>query len=112
MKSSRSGTATSAVEVTNISQHGFWLFHEGREYFLPYDEYPWFREATVAMICRVEDHRGGHFYWPDLDVDLSLEILRHPQEFPLLARGVAASGRPSPRSIRKSGQRKPSGKAI
>ena len=110
MKSSRSGTATSALEVTNISQHGFWLFHEDREYFLPYDEYPWFREATVAMICRVEDHGGGHFYWPDLDVDLSIEILRRPQQFPLLTRTVAVSGRPSSRPIHPSRQRKPSGK--
>ncbi len=102
MKSSRSGTATSALEVANISQHGFWLFHEGRGYFLPYDEYPWFREATVAAICRVEDHGGGHFYWPDLDVDLSLEIVRHPQQFPLLARGAAGSGMPSPREDTKA----------
>ena len=66
MRSSESGTATSVLEVTNISQHGFWLFHDGQEYFLPYADYPWFRDATVAKICKVEDHGRGHFYWPDL----------------------------------------------
>jgi hypothetical protein len=36
------GAATSEVEVTNISQHGFWLLLDGRELFLPFDEFPWF----------------------------------------------------------------------
>ena len=97
--------------LTNISQHGFWLFHDGKEYFLPYEQYPWFRDATVATICRIEDHGGGHFYWPDLEVDLSLEVLRNPQEFPLLASGAAVGGRPSPRRLHKSRrQPKPSGR--
>lgn len=111
MRSSKSGTATSALEVTNISQHGFWLFHDGKEYFLPYEDYPWFRDATVAKICRVEDHGGGHFYWPDLDVDLSLEILHSPHRFPLVASEAAAGTKPPPRRARKSRrQSKPSGK--
>ena len=94
-----SGTTTSALEVANISQHGFWLFHEGGG-TLPYDEYPGPRGTSGHL--RVEDHGGGHFYWPDLDVDLSLEIVRHPQQFPLLARGAAGSGMPSPREDTKA----------
>ncbi|MGZ9125441.1 MAG: DUF2442 domain-containing protein, partial [Candidatus Binatia bacterium] len=27
-----------------------------------------------------------HFYWPDLDVDLSEEIIAHPARFPLKAK--------------------------
>jgi hypothetical protein len=46
------GAATSEVEVTNISQHGFWLLLAGRELFLPFGELPWFRRATVAAIMR------------------------------------------------------------
>ena len=111
MRSSRNGAATSALEVTNISQHGFWLFHDGKEYFLPYEQYPWFREATVAAICRIEDHGNGHFYWPELDADLSLDILRNPHRFPLVASASAAGGRPSPRRTSKAPrQRKTSGR--
>jgi hypothetical protein len=36
------GPATSEAEVTNISAHGFWLLVDGRELFLPFDEFPWF----------------------------------------------------------------------
>jgi hypothetical protein len=34
------GAATSEAEVTNISQHGFWLLLDGRELFLPFEESP------------------------------------------------------------------------
>ena len=52
MKSSHVGTGTSAVEVLNISQNGLWLYVKGKEYFLPYDEFPWFRDARQPL-------RGG-----------------------------------------------------
>jgi hypothetical protein len=32
------------------------------------------------------DH-PDHLYWPDLDIDLSLESIRHPENFPLISRG-------------------------
>ena len=41
MTSARHGQRTSAVEVTNVSPHGFWLLPEQREYFVPFkDRYP------------------------------------------------------------------------
>ena len=36
------GRATSTAEVTNISQHGFWMLVDGRELFLAFDEFPWY----------------------------------------------------------------------
>ena len=77
------GTSTSPVEVTNISKHGLWLLTAGRELFLPYSEFPWFKDATVSSILNVEETSPGHFYWPDLDVDLGLETIEHPERFPL-----------------------------
>jgi len=50
MRSSVRGKTTSAVEVTNIDAHGFWLLVRKKEYFLPYEEYPWFRDARVRDI--------------------------------------------------------------
>lgn len=35
---------TSYVEVTNISNHGIWLYIKGTEYFLPFEDFPWFKE--------------------------------------------------------------------
>jgi hypothetical protein len=30
------------VEVTNVSKHGFWIFLDDEEMFLPFVEFPWF----------------------------------------------------------------------
>lgn len=79
------GTATSDPEVTNISRHGFWLLVDERELYLPFEEYPWFRRAPVAAILRLERPRPDHLRWPDLDVDLSVDSLEHPERYPLKA---------------------------
>lgn len=78
------GTNTSDVEVLNISIHGIWLYVKGKEYFLPYQEYPWFREARLSEIHNVQLLHDVHLYWPALDVDLSLGSLEHPEEYPLI----------------------------
>lgn len=73
------------LEVTNISQHGIWLYWTGREFFLPYELYPWFRDAKVKDILEVELESPDHLYWPALDVDLSLSILEEPEKYPLVS---------------------------
>ncbi len=79
------GNNTSAIEVTNISAHGIWLLAHGKELFLSYDDFPWFKEQAVKAIFNVEEHANNHYYWPDLDVDLSLAIIENPDRFPLKA---------------------------
>ncbi len=86
MPSARPGPSTSDVEVTNISRHGFWVLLDGRELFLPFDEFPWFRSAPVEAILRVERPQPDHLYWPDLDIDLSVDSIEHPERFPLKSR--------------------------
>jgi hypothetical protein len=77
------GSATSAAEVTNISQHGFWMLIDDEELFLPFDEFPWFRQATVEAILRLERPTPEHLCWPDLDIDLALDSIKHPARYPL-----------------------------
>lgn len=72
------------IEVTNISQHGFWLLVDDRELFVGFKEFPWFKEATISTILHVERLSIDHLYWPDLDVDLSIESIEHPERFPLI----------------------------
>jgi len=84
MKSSTLGTNTSQVEVTNIDRFGFWLLISDKEYFLSYDNFPWFCKATVEQILAVELLHEKHLHWPDLDVDLSLDSLEQPEAFPLI----------------------------
>lgn len=82
MKSNKHGTNISP-EITNISSHGFWLFWEGRELFLDFTHFPWFRDAKISEISSVEVLSATHFYWPSLDVDLSLESVINPEKYPL-----------------------------
>lgn len=44
------GTIISAPEVTNISRHSFWLLLGDQELLLPFEQFPWFRSATVEHI--------------------------------------------------------------
>jgi hypothetical protein len=85
MNSLKHGESISEVEVSNISQHGIWLLAHGKELFLPYADFPWFRDQTVKSILNVKEQSPGHFWWPDLDVDLTEEIIGNPERFPLVA---------------------------
>src|SRR6267143_1268346 len=79
------GTTTSAVEVTNVSSHGFWLFIGETERFVPFKEFPWFKEARINELIHVELPNPHHLYWPALDVDLAVESLDHPERYPLVS---------------------------
>ena len=48
------GTDISPVEVTNVSQHGFWVLLDTEELFLPFAEFPWFRNVAIGKILHVE----------------------------------------------------------
>ncbi|MCA0177283.1 MAG: DUF2442 domain-containing protein [Proteobacteria bacterium] len=80
------GSATLAVEVTHISAHGLWLLLGDEELALPYTDFPWFKKATVEQILTVERPSENHLYWPDLDIDLSVESLRRPEAFPFVSK--------------------------
>ncbi|GBE09233.1 hypothetical protein BMS3Bbin11_01799 [bacterium BMS3Bbin11] len=86
MSSLAHGNSTSAVEVTNISSHGVWLLTQGKELFLAYDDFPWFKNQPIKKIINVEAQSVNHFYWPDIDVDLTVESIEHPERFPLKAK--------------------------
>ncbi|MBI5619192.1 MAG: DUF2442 domain-containing protein [Gammaproteobacteria bacterium] len=80
------GTPASAVEVRNVSPHGLWLLAGVEELFLSFDDFPWFRDAAVGKVAHVPEPSPGHYYWPDLDIDLGIETIRHPERFPLMAK--------------------------
>jgi hypothetical protein len=86
MKSAALGSNTSGPEVTNVSQHGLWLLLGREELFLPFKQFPWFRDASIAKILHVEQPSAEHLYWPELDIDLAVESVRHPERFPLVSR--------------------------
>ena len=86
MKSAQRGKSTSAVEVTNVSGNGFWLLLDTEEVFVEFKQFPWFKEASIAQLLHVSRPAPHHLYWPDLDVDLAVESIEHPERFPLTSR--------------------------
>lgn len=95
------GTITSSVEVTHVSKHGFWLLLGNEELLLPFEQFPWFKKATIEQISEVEWPAPNHVYWPRLDIDLSVESIRDPSAFPLAAKDEGlASDMGSPTSPR------------
>jgi len=86
MNSSMHGKRTSDIEVTNVSSHGIWLLADGREMFLSYDDFPWFKDAPIGKIMNVVQPVPGHFEWPDLDIDVDIESIEHPDKYPLKAK--------------------------
>jgi hypothetical protein len=86
MKSEALGINTSGVEVTNISRHGLWVLLGEEELFLPFADFPWFKHAQIAAILNLELSGPDHLYWPDLDVDLTVESVRNPGKYPLISK--------------------------
>lgn len=88
MTSAPLGQNTSVAEVANVSKHGFWLLLDSEELFVPFEKFPWFSDASIGKLMNVEWPSPHHLYWPDLDIDLAVESIRHPERFPLVSRVV------------------------
>ncbi len=69
--------------ITSIEHDGFWLLTARGEYFVSFEEYPDFRNATLSQIFNFNEF-DGDFHWPDLDVDIELDALKNPEHYPLL----------------------------
>ncbi len=86
MRSGRRGESTLVAEVANISASGFWLLVDERELFVPFEQFPWFRAATIGQILNVQRPHKHHLHWPDLDVDLAVDSIEHPERYPLVSK--------------------------
>ena len=76
----------SSVEISNINIHGVWVSIGQTEYFLPFAEYPWFKNANISQVLNVQLLHENHLYWPQLDVDLEIGCLENPQQYPLISK--------------------------
>ena len=88
-KSELLGTTTLGVEVSYVSQLGVWILINEREYYMPFVEFPWFRNASPKHIHNVKEISPNHYFWEDLDVDLTLDMIANPQVYPLRYNVVA-----------------------
>ena len=75
-----------SISIENITPFGIWIYVKEKEYFLSYRDFPYFRNQTLNSIQNVQLIHGYHLYWPELDVDLEVDNLENPQNYPLKSR--------------------------
>jgi hypothetical protein len=83
------GTNIFRCEVTNIANFGFWLIIDNQkdnwqEYFIPFSDYPSFKKAKINEIHNVKMLSVNQIHWPDLDIDIEVDALRNPEDYPLI----------------------------
>ena len=105
MTSSRRGGNTSRVEITNVAPEGFSLRIGRKVQFLRFEDFPWFRDASTAQITNVTLPSPHHLHWPELDIDLSVDSLDHPERYPLVSRVPTAARSLPKRSLVKERER-------
>jgi hypothetical protein len=103
MKSRQPGKDTS-VNVENITPLGIWMYIKGKEYFLDYVNFPFFKKQSVGSIFNVQLIHGFHLHWPDLDIDLELDNLENPAKYPLKYNSEVLSVSESSKTDYKSGK--------
>lgn len=76
-------TTSNSAEIQAISSQGIWILANDQEFFIAYQEFPWFLRATIEQIYNLEFFHGKHLHWPALDIDIDLESLKHLEAYPL-----------------------------
>jgi hypothetical protein len=77
-------SASTSVSVLMINAQGIMLSVLGHDYFLSYNRIPWMQDAPIRSVLNVQMSGSEAIEWPDLDVDLEIESLKHPERYPLI----------------------------
>lgn len=72
------------VSVLMINAEGIMLSVLGRDYFLSYNRIPWMQDAPIRSVLNVKMSGPEAIEWPELDVDLEIDSLIHPERYPLV----------------------------
>ena len=81
---SSNNSASTLASVLMINAQGIMLSVLGRDYFLSYNRIPWMQDAPIRSVLNVQMSGPDAIEWPDLNVDLEIESLQHPERFPLV----------------------------
>jgi hypothetical protein len=87
------------------------LFIDETELFVPFTDFPWFKEASIAELTRVELPSPHHLYWPDLDIDLAVDSIQHPERYPLVSTAQPNRLLPPPSRAKRRAKTKPRSRA-
>lgn len=76
--------SSTPASVLMINAQGIMLSVLGNDYFLSYNRIPWMKDAPIRSVLNVQMSGTEAIEWPDLDVDLEIDSLRHPERYPLV----------------------------
>ena len=82
----RNNSDAMSVNVLMINSQGLLLNVCGNDYFVSYNRLPWMKEASIRSVLNVQMCGSNAIEWPDLDVDLEIESLKHPEKYHLLVK--------------------------
>ena len=74
------------VSVLMITAQGTMISVQRCDYFLSYNRIPWMQDAPIRSVLNVKMSGPEAIEWPDLDVDLEIDSLRHPERYPLVVK--------------------------
>ena len=80
----KNSSVSTLVSVLMINAQGIMISVQGHDYFLSYNRIPWMQDAPIRSVLNVRMSGPEAIEWPDLDVDLEIDSLRHPERYPLL----------------------------
>ena len=80
----KNNTSSTSVSVLMINAQGIMLSVLGNDYFVSYNRRPWMQDAPVRSVLNVQMSGNRAIEWPDLDVDLEIESLQHPERYPFV----------------------------
>ena len=75
-----------SASVLMINNQGIMISVAGNDYFLSYNRVPCLKDATVRNILNIKMSGKNSIEWPDLDIDLEIDSLKHPERYPLVMR--------------------------
>jgi hypothetical protein len=64
------------VEVTRVTAYGIVLVIGTEQLRLPFERFPWFRQARADRLSTVEWKSPDHLSWPRLGIELSVHFIR------------------------------------
>ena len=81
---SKNNFNNTSASVLMINAQGIMLSVCGHDYFLSYNRVPWMQDAPIRSVLNVQMSGPEAIEWPDLDIDLEIDSLRHPERYPLV----------------------------
>lgn len=72
-------------KVLSITGQGILITIKEGDFFLNYKSYPWFKNAKINEVLNIKRDQEA-IYWDSLDVEIEIDSILNPQNYPLIAK--------------------------